>query len=117
MLFAGRFVDWMDTKKGFLWAIGVWSVGACLHAFCGIATSGIITGEWFVGFAAAKEIIGTVNNVGMVVNVSVTLFVFARFVLAVGEAGNFPAAINPQPNTFRKRTVHILQVSSTPAQL
>src|SRR5215207_8536411 len=27
MLFAGRFVDWMDTKKGFLWAIGVWSVG------------------------------------------------------------------------------------------
>ena len=23
MLFAGRFVDWMDTKKGFLWAIGI----------------------------------------------------------------------------------------------
>ena len=22
-LFAGRFVDWMGTKKGFLWAIGV----------------------------------------------------------------------------------------------
>ena len=32
MLFAGRFVDWMDTKKGFLWAIGVWSIGACIHA-------------------------------------------------------------------------------------
>ena len=31
-LFAGRFVDWMGTKKGFLWAIGVWSVGACMHA-------------------------------------------------------------------------------------
>ncbi|MEZ5006085.1 MAG: MFS transporter [Bacteroides graminisolvens] len=29
----------------------------------------------------------------MVVSVSVTLFIFARFVLAVGEAGNFPAAI------------------------
>lgn len=25
MLFAGRFVDWMGTKKGYLWAIGVWS--------------------------------------------------------------------------------------------
>ena len=25
MLFAGKFVDWLDTKKGFLWAIGVWS--------------------------------------------------------------------------------------------
>jgi ACS family hexuronate transporter-like MFS transporter len=33
MLFAGRFVDWMDTKKGFLWAIGIWSIGAILHAF------------------------------------------------------------------------------------
>lgn len=38
MLFAGRFVDWMGTKKGFLWAIGVWSVGACLHALCGVIT-------------------------------------------------------------------------------
>ena len=38
MLFAGRFVDWMGTKKGFLWAIGVWSAGACLHAVCGIVT-------------------------------------------------------------------------------
>ena len=31
MLFAGRFIDWMGTKKGYLWSIGVWSVGACLH--------------------------------------------------------------------------------------
>ena len=38
MLFAGRFIDWMGTKKGYLWAIGVWSAGACLHAACGWAT-------------------------------------------------------------------------------
>ena len=38
MLFAGRFIDWMGTKKGYLWAIGVWSAGACLHAVCGWAT-------------------------------------------------------------------------------
>ena len=68
LLFAGRFVDWMDTKKGFLWAIGIWSVGACLHAFCGIATSGIITGQWFVGFEGAKEAISTVNDTAMVIN-------------------------------------------------
>ena len=24
MLFAGRFIDWMGTKQGYLWAIGVW---------------------------------------------------------------------------------------------
>lgn len=103
MLFAGRFVDWMDTKKGFLWAIGIWSVGAVLHAFCGIATSGIVAGQWFVGFEGAKEAIATVNDIGLVLNVSVALFIFARFVLAVGEAGNFPAAIKATAEYFPKK--------------
>jgi ACS family hexuronate transporter-like MFS transporter len=103
MLFAGRVVDWLDTKKGFLWAIGVWSVGACLHAFCGIATSGVTTGQWLVGFEGAKEAIATVGDASMVVSVSVTLFIFARFVLAVGEAGNFPAAIKATAEYFPKK--------------
>lgn len=38
MLFAGKFVDFMGTKKGYLWAIGIWSTGACLHSICGILT-------------------------------------------------------------------------------
>lgn len=103
MLIAGRLVDWMDTKRGFLWAIGVWSVGACLHAFCGIATSGILTGRWFVGFEKAKELIGTVGDVGAVISVSVTLFVFARIILAIGESGNFPAAIKATAEFFPKK--------------
>ncbi len=103
LLVAGRFVDWLDTKKGYLWAIGVWSVGAVLHAFCGIATSGIVAGEWFVGFEGAKEAIGAVGDVGMIVSVSVTLFIFARFVLALGEAGNFPAAIKATAEFFPKK--------------
>jgi len=103
LLFAGRFVDWLDTKKGFLWAIGIWSVGACLHAFCGIATSGIITGNWFVGFHGSKEIISTISDTALVINVSVALFIFARFVLAVGEAGNFPAAIKTTAEYFPKK--------------
>ncbi|MGJ1264235.1 MFS transporter [Sphingobacterium spiritivorum] len=103
MLFAGRFVDWMDTKKGFLWAIGIWSFGAILHAFCGIATSGIVAGEWLVGFHGAKEAISKINDVGLIINVSVTLFIFARFLLAVGEAGNFPAAIKATAEYFPKK--------------
>ncbi|MDH6304337.1 ACS family hexuronate transporter-like MFS transporter [Parabacteroides sp. PF5-5] len=103
MLFAGRFVDWMDTKKGFLWAIGVWSFGACIHAFCGIATSGITAGEWLVGFEGARNAIATVGDVGMVVSVSVTLFIFARLILAIGEAGNFPAAIKATAEYFPKK--------------
>jgi ACS family hexuronate transporter-like MFS transporter len=103
MLFAGRFVDWMDTKKGFLWAIGIWSVGAVLHAFCGIATAGYLTGNWIFNFEESKTAISTINNVGLVINTSVALFIFARFVLAVGEAGNFPAAIKATAEYFPKK--------------
>ncbi len=103
MLLAGKFVDWMDTKKGFLWAIGIWSIGACLHAYCGIATSGILTGTWFVGFEGAKDSIATVSDIAKITSTSVTLFIFARIVLALGEAGNFPAAIKATAEYFPKK--------------
>ena len=32
MLFAGRIVDRLDTKKGYMWSIFIWSIGACVHA-------------------------------------------------------------------------------------
>lgn len=103
MLFAGRFVDRMDTKKGFLWAIGIWSAGACIHALCGIGTSGILTGNWLVGFEGAKNAIATFDKAAVVTSTSVSLFIFARFVLALGEAGNFPAAIKTTAEYFPKK--------------
>ncbi|MDR1980794.1 MAG: MFS transporter [Tannerellaceae bacterium] len=103
MLFAGRLVDWLDTKKGFLWAIGIWSIGACLHAFCGIATSGIVAGEWLTGFEGARDILSHVENGALITSVSVTLFICARLVLALGEAGNFPAAIKATAEYFPKK--------------
>ncbi|MDR2474634.1 MAG: MFS transporter, partial [Bacteroidales bacterium] len=103
MLFAGRFVDWLDTKKGFLWAIGIWSVGACLHALVGIVTAGWISGEWIFSFEGASDILKTVSDTGMIVNISVTLFIFSRFVLALGEAGNFPAANKATSEFFPKK--------------
>ncbi|MBN8863825.1 MAG: MFS transporter [Sphingobacteriales bacterium] len=103
MLFAGRFVDWLDTKRGFTWAIVIWSIGACLHAFAGIATSGLLTGKWLVGFTGAAEEIKTVGNVALVASTSVTLFIIARIILAIGEAGNFPAAIKATAEFFPKK--------------
>ena len=86
MLFAGRFVDWMGTKKGFLWAIGVWSAGACLHAVCGIVT------EAQVGLHSAAELAGATGDVVVTIaTVSMYCFLAARCILALGEAGNFPA--------------------------
>lgn len=58
MLFAGRFIDWMGTKKGYLWAIGVWSMGACMHALCGIAT------EAWVGLPDAAALRARRGRVG-----------------------------------------------------
>ncbi len=103
MLIAGRFVDWMDTKKGFLWAIFIWSIGACVHALCGIATSGILTGHWLVGFEGARKAVSHVDNIAKISSVSVTLFIFARLVLALGEAGNFPAAIKATAEYYPKK--------------
>ena len=57
MLFAGRFIDWMGTKKGYLWAIGVWSAGACMHALCGIVT------EQYVGLHSAAELMAATGDV------------------------------------------------------
>ncbi len=103
MLFAGKLVDWLDTKKGYLWAIGIWSVGAVLHAFCGVATSGIVTGDWVLSFEGAKESLAAVSDITKITTVSVSLFIFARFVLALGEAGNFPAAIKTTAEYFPKK--------------
>ena len=98
MLFAGRFVDWMGTKKGYLWAIGVWSAGACLHAVCGIIT------EAHVGLHSAAELAGaTGDTIVVIATVSMYCFLAARCILALGEAGNFPAAIKVTAEYFPKK--------------
>ena len=97
-LFAGRFVDWMGTKKGYLWAIGIWSFGACLHAICGWAT------EHVVGIHDAAEMISATGAVASTIAItSVYFFIAARIVLATGEAGNFPAAIKVTAEYFPKK--------------
>ena len=56
MLVVGKFVDKVGARRGYLWAIGLWSAGACLHAFCGIATNGLLGGEWLTGFEGAEPV-------------------------------------------------------------
>ena len=99
-LFAGRFVDWMGTKKGYLWAIFVWSVGACLHAACGWATMHI---EGVESIEALKALEAGSQVALAVATVSVWLFLVCRAILALGEAGNFPAAIKVTAEYFPKK--------------
>ncbi len=100
-LFAGKFVDWMGTKKGYLISIGVWSFGAVLHAGCGIATSWFVSG---VDSVAALRAVEAGSNVALAISTtSVYLFLLCRGILALGEAGNFPAAIKTTAEYFPKK--------------
>lgn len=97
-LFAGKFIDWMGTKKGYLWAIFIWSAGACLHALCGWAT------EHTLGIGSVSQMVGATGAAASAIAiVSVYYFIAARIILSVGEAGNFPAAIKVTAEYFPKR--------------
>ena len=88
MLFAGRFIDWIGTKRGYAWAIILWSIGAVIHAYA-------------VGIGGAVAPIFSV--IGIVLPLSVLGFMVGRAVLAIGEAGNFPAAIKTVAEWFPKK--------------
>lgn len=89
MLFAGRIIDKMGTKRGFTWAIIIWSIGAIIHALAIPIGEGMISVLGWVGIAAIPA--------------SVLGFMFSRAVLAIGEAGNFPGAIKATAEYFPKK--------------
>ncbi|MCM5527279.1 MFS transporter [Parasegetibacter sp. NRK P23] len=89
MLFAGRIIDRLGTKKGYAWAIVIWSIAAAIHALA------IPLGE---GIAAILGVVGIT-----ITSVSVAGFMFSRALLAFGEAGNFPAAIKATAEYFPKK--------------
>ena len=97
-LFAGKFIDWMGTKKGYLIAIFVWSLGACLHAGCGWVAMKI---EGYSTIAELGQLTG--DAAVALATISMYLFLFCRMVLALGEAGNFPAAIKVTAEYFPKK--------------
>ena len=99
-LFAGKFIDWMGTKKGYLWSIFVWSLGACLHAVCGWIT---MKYEGLDSVEALRAVQAGSATALSIATISVYLFLFCRSVLAIGESGNFPAAIKVTAEYFPKK--------------
>lgn len=89
MLFAGRIIDKLGTKLGFILAIVIWSIGAIMHAFSipiGSVFSNILA---WIGISA--------------VPISIAGFMISRAVLGFGESGNFPAAIKATAEYFPKK--------------
>jgi len=89
LLIAGRIVDRLGTKKGYAWAIIIWSLAAIIHAVA------IPIGE------TLSSVLGWIGIAG--VSASILGFMFSRAVLAFGEAGNFPAAIKATAEYFPKK--------------
>jgi ACS family hexuronate transporter-like MFS transporter len=89
MLFAGRIIDKLGTKWGYILAISIWSIGAIMHAYS-IAIGGVFANvlAW-VGISA--------------VPISIAGFMVSRAVLGFGESGNFPAAIKVTAEYFPKK--------------
>ena len=99
-LFAGKFIDIMGTKKGYIWAIVLWSLAACLHASCGVLTM-MFNG---VDSMAALRGMEKASQIGLWgITLSVWFFIAFRCFLAAGEAGNFPAAIKVTAEYFPKK--------------
>lgn len=94
LLFVGGLMDKFGTKKGFSWSIIVWSIGAVMHAWAVPIGIGVVAvcGTVF-GWEASAWTLG----------VSVIGFMIARFVLGIGEAGNFPASIKTVAEWFPKK--------------
>jgi len=94
MIFVGSLIDKIGTKKGFSWSIIVWSIGAIMHAWAvpiGVGVVALCTAIF--GWEASAWTLG----------VSVIGFMIARFVLGIGEAGNFPASIKTVAEWFPKK--------------
>lgn len=108
LLGVGRVMDRIGTKKGFSLSIIVWSIGATMHAWA--VAIGVLALPIFNPIL--DGIVAGVNSVitplgaspwTLTLSVSVMGFMIARFVLGIGEAGNFPASIKTVAEWFPKK--------------
>lgn len=97
LLYVGSLMDKIGTKKGFSLSITVWSIAAVAHAWAvPIGAAGLAL------LGGALGIIGyDLAAIGF--SVSVVGFIIVRFILGLGEAGNFPASIKTVSEWFPKK--------------
>lgn len=108
LLFVGKLMDKIGTKKGFALAIVVWSVAAILHAWApgiGVFASPVVAPI----VAAIVSAFNTISSMfgaapwTFTLSASVVGFMVVRFLLGLGEAGNFPASIKTVAEWFPKK--------------
>ena len=104
MPFVGKLQDVIGMRRGYLISMGICTVGTLLHAFCGIILSGVLADTWLVGFDGAKEALHDMGVAGIsITTMSIYIFIGCRSIMALGQAGNFPAAISVTAEYFPKK--------------
>ena len=94
LLFAGRIMDKLGTRRGFVLAILLWSIAAVGHAGA----------DWFPWLKLPTVNIDDKTGFSIVLlGGAAAGFGIMRFFLGLGEAGNFPAAIKTVAEWFPKK--------------
>ncbi|MDZ7304820.1 MAG: MFS transporter, partial [candidate division KSB1 bacterium] len=91
LLLAGRVMDKLGTRKGFALALTVWSIAAVAHAAANL----------FPGLRVPTVLINPPSIV--LLTGAAAGLALARFMLGLGEAGNFPASIKTVAEWFPKK--------------
>ena len=108
LLLVGKLMDKIGTKLGFSLAIILWSVAAILHAWApqiGIFSAPLVA-PIVSAVVSAFNAIGALFNAApwtFTLSASVVGFMVVRFLLGIGEAGNFPASIKTVAEWFPKK--------------
>jgi ACS family hexuronate transporter-like MFS transporter len=93
LLLVGKMMDRIGTKKGFSISITVWSLAAIAHAWAVPIGASAIGALMYFGFISTTTALSA----------SVVGFIVVRFLLGLGEAGNFPASIKTVAEWFPKK--------------
>jgi ACS family hexuronate transporter-like MFS transporter len=92
-LAAGKIMDWLGVRKGFSLFVVVWSIAAVGHG----------AADWFPWMKIPSLNLDKTGFAFTTLTASAAGFALMRFILGLGEAGNFPASIKAVADWFPKK--------------
>ncbi|RZU29067.1 MFS transporter [Edaphobacter modestus] len=108
LLLAGRFIDRVGTRIGYACALTLWTVASASHSLLGYTAVTAYLHSAAVFLAEVLRHLPGGTSAGWLTSISqlsggVIGFALVRFILGLGEAGNFPAAIKAVAEWFPRK--------------
>ena len=105
LLLAGRVIDKVGTRIGYAIAVTVWTVASMSHCLAGSSTVTKCLERVVSGLATTLQQLPGLGSAHWIASLgalsgAVVAFGIARFLLGLGEAGNFPASIKAVAEWF-----------------